>query len=394
MQMSLSIKKPITFFVTAILCSLFADVAHSKSILKDVRINQSDDETRLVIDLTEKVKYKLFTLNRPDRIVIDLYQTDLAKGLKTKIKKSGLVNEIRIARNNATRVRMVIETSEILFYQLSAIPKNKNPNHRLVIDLKKAFEGSKKLAASSVNRKKFIVAIDPGHGGKDPGAQGSQVIEKNLVLKISKKLKKLIDNEKTMSAFLIRDNDSFPCPGNRSNCRQQESLSERLNRAKKGGADLLISIHADAFSDSSVRGATLYALSDSRKIRRGSDYKVMYRPKTNNNIRLKSTSTNKSLSRISSGDLDTQDQSIEIGKHILKEMKKDVRIRKKTPREAEFAVLKSTSVASVLIETSYLSNKDDEKFLINPRNQDKIAEAIVRGLKSYSASTRKELGKR
>ncbi|HJN00683.1 MAG TPA: N-acetylmuramoyl-L-alanine amidase [Gammaproteobacteria bacterium] len=394
MQMSLSIKKPITFFVTAILCSLFADVAHSKSILKDVRINQSDDETRLVIDLTEKVKYKLFTLNRPDRIVIDLYQTDLAKGLKTKIKKSGLVNEIRIARNNATRVRMVIETSEILFYQLSAIPKNKNPNHRLVIDLKKAFEGSKKLAASSVNRKKFIVAIDPGHGGKDPGAQGSQVIEKNLVLKISKKLKKLIDNEKTMSAFLIRDNDSFPCPGNRSNCRQQESLSERLNRAKKGGADLLISIHADAFSDSSVRGATLYALSDSRKIRRGSDYKVMYRPKTNNNIRFKSTSTNKSLSRISSGDLDTQDQSIEIGKHILKEMKKDVRIRKKTPREAEFAVLKSTSVASVLIETSYLSNKDDEKFLINPRNQDKIAEAIVRGLKSYSASTRKELGKR
>ncbi|MDP6146460.1 MAG: N-acetylmuramoyl-L-alanine amidase [Gammaproteobacteria bacterium] len=392
--MSLSIKKPITFFVTAILCSLFADVAHSKSILKDVRINQSDDETRLVIDLTEKVKYKLFTLNRPDRIVIDLYQTDLAKGLKTKIKKSGLVNEIRIARNNATRVRMVIETSEILFYQLSAIPKNKNPNHRLVIDLKKAFEGSKKLAASSVNRKKFIVAIDPGHGGKDPGAQGSQVIEKNLVLKISKKLKKLIDNEKTMSAFLIRDNDSFPCPGNRSNCRQQESLSERLNRAKKGGADLLISIHADAFSDSSVRGATLYALSDSRKIRRGSDYKVMYRPKTNNNIRFKSTSTNKSLSRISSGDLDTQDQSIEIGKHILKEMKKDVRIRKKTPREAEFAVLKSTSVASVLIETSYLSNKDDEKFLINPRNQDKIAEAIVRGLKSYSASTRKELGKR
>ena len=394
MQMSLSIKKPITFFVTAILCSLFADVAHSKSILKDVRINQSDDETRLVIDLTEKVKYKLFTLNRPDRIVIDLYQTDLAKGLKTKIKKSGLVNEIRIAKNNATRVRMVIETSEILFYQLSAIPKNKNPNHRLVIDLKKAFEGSKKLAASSVNRKKFIVAIDPGHGGKDPGAQGSQVIEKNLVLKISKKLKKLIDNEKTMSAFLIRDNDSFPCPGNRSNCRQQESLSERLNRAKKGGADLLISIHADAFSDSSVRGATLYALSDSRKIRRGSDYKVMYRPKTNNNIRFKSTSTNKSLSRISSGDLDTQDQSIEIGKHILKEMKKDVRIRKKTPREAEFAVLKSTSVASVLIETSYLSNKDDEKFLINPRNQDKIAEAIVRGLKSYSASTRKELGKR
>ena len=386
--------KPTSILIIAIMIFSFANAAESKSVLKDVRISQSDNETRLVLDLTEKVKYKLFTLNRPDRIVIDIYETNLQKGLKTKIKKSGLINEIRIARNNSRRIRMVIETSEILFYQLSAIPKNPNPNHRLVIDLKRAFEGSKKLAASSVNRKKFVVAIDPGHGGKDPGAQGSQVIEKELVLKISKKLKKLIDQEKTMSAFLIRENDSFPCPGNRSNCRQQESLSERITRAKKGGADLLISIHADAFSDRSVRGATLYALSDSRKIRRGSDYKVMYRPKTKNNIKLKSSSSKKSLSRITGDDIDAQDQSIEIGKHILKEMRKDVRIRKKTPREAEFAVLKSTSIASVLIETSYLSNKDDEKFLINPRNQDKIVEAIVRGLKSYSASTRKELGKR
>ncbi len=386
--------KQTSILIIAIMIFSFANAAESKSVLKDVRISQSDNETRLVLDLTEKVKYKLFTLNRPDRIVIDLYETNLQKGLKTKIKKSGLINEIRIARNNSRRIRMVIETSEILFYQLSAIPKNPNPNHRLVIDLKRAFEGSQKLVASSVNRKKFVVAIDPGHGGKDPGAQGSQVIEKELVLKISKKLKKLIDQEKTMSAFLIRENDSFPCPGNRSNCRQQESLSERITRAKKGGADLLISIHADAFSDRSVRGATLYALSDSRKIRRGSDYKVMYRPKTKNNIKLKSSSSKKSLSRITGDDVDAQDQSIEIGKHILKEMRKDVRIRKKTPREAEFAVLKSTSIASVLIETSYLSNKDDEKFLINPRNQDKIVEAIVRGLKSYSASTRKELGKR
>ena len=94
----------------------FANAAESKSVLKDVRISQSDNETRLVLDLTEKVKYKLFTLNRPDRIVIDLYETDLQKGLKTTIKKSGLINEIRIARNNSRRIRMVIETSEILFY--------------------------------------------------------------------------------------------------------------------------------------------------------------------------------------------------------------------------------------------------------------------------------------
>ena len=95
----------------------FANAAESKSVLKDVRISQSDNETRLVLDLTEKVKYKLFTLNRPDRIVIDLYETNLQKGLKTKIKKSGLINKIRIARNKSRRIRMVIETSEIIFYE-------------------------------------------------------------------------------------------------------------------------------------------------------------------------------------------------------------------------------------------------------------------------------------
>ena len=370
------------------------DPAYSKSILKDIRINQASNETRLVLDLTEKVKYKLFTLNRPERIVIDLYETELNKGLRTNLKSSGLIKNIRVARNNSKRIRMVIETSEVLFYNLNAIPKDSNPNHRLVIDLKKAYEGSQKLVASSVNKKKMIIAIDPGHGGKDPGAQGSQVIEKDLTLKISKKLKRLIDKDKNMTSFLIRSDDSFPCPNNRNNCKQQESLSERISRAKKGKADLLISIHADAFTDKSVRGATLYALSDARKIRRGSNYKVMYRPKTNNNIRLRDSSLRKSISRVNGSDIDTQDQSIEVGKHILKELRKDVRVRKKTPREAEFAVLKSTSIASVLIETSYLSNKEDEKFLINPRNQDKIAEAIVRGLKSYSESSRKNLGKR
>ena len=126
------------------------DLAYSKSILKDIRINQASNETRLVLDLTEKVKYKLFTLNRPERIVIDLYETELNKGLRTNVKGSGLIKNIRVARNNSKRIRMVIETSEVLFYNLNAIPKDSNPNHRLVIDLKKAYEGSQKLVASSV----------------------------------------------------------------------------------------------------------------------------------------------------------------------------------------------------------------------------------------------------
>ena len=125
--------KPTSILIIAIMIFSFANAAESKSVLKDVRISQSDNETRLVLDLTEKVKYKLFTLNRPDRIVIDLYETNLQKGLKTKIKKSGLINEIRIARNNSRRIRMVIETSEILLSVERHSKESKSqspPSHR------------------------------------------------------------------------------------------------------------------------------------------------------------------------------------------------------------------------------------------------------------------------
>ena len=367
-----------------------ANTADAKALLENIRISNQSLETRMVLDLTESVNYKIFTLNRPNRIVIDLYKTDLSPDIKSA-RESGLIEKIRIAKNSRAKTRVVIETAEIVFYKVEKIAKGSNKNFRIVVDLKKGYEGSRKLVASSVNRKELIVAIDPGHGGKDPGARGSKVIEKDLVLKISKRLKKLIDAEKNMKAFLTRTDDSFPCPGGKKNCAQLESLNERISRAKKGKADLLISIHADAFTDPSVRGATLYALPDSRKVSKGSAYKIMYRPKTKTNIKLKSGISKRSIATLKTSQVDTHDQSIEIGSHILNAMKKDVRLRKLSPREAAFAVLKSTEIASVLIETSYLSNKNDEAFLVNPKNQDKISKAIVRGIKSYSSDAKQQL---
>ena len=201
--------------------------------------------------------------------------------------------------------------------------------------------------------------------------------EKDLVLKIAKRLKSLIDNEKDMRAILIRDDDSFPCPQKRSNCSQIESLNERVLRAKNAKAHLFISIHADSFKDSKVRGATLYALSDSRKIAKGSDYKMMYQPKSKKNIALKSGVSKRLINKIKADQVQAYDQSKVIGQAILSELKKDVRMRKKIP--------------SVLIETSYLSNPSDEKFLINPINQNKIAAGILRGIKLYNANSKKEI---
>jgi len=370
---------------------LLANTADAKALLENIRISKQTLETRLVFDLTESVNYKVFTLNRPNRLVIDLYNAEISSSLKSSYGSKGLIKQIRLAKNSRNKSRIVIETTEIIFYKVEKIPKGSNKNFRVVVDLKKGYEGSRKLLASAVNRNEFIVAIDPGHGGKDPGTKGSRVVEKDLVLKISKRLKKLIDSEKNMRAFLIRTDDSFPCPGGKKNCAQLESLNERISRAKKGKADFLISIHADAFTDPSIRGATLYALSDSRKVPKGSTYKIMYRPKTKTNIKLKSGISKRSISTLKTSQVDTYDQSIEIGRHILNAMNKDVRLRKLTPREAAFAVLKSTEIASVLLEASYLSNKNDEAFLVNPQNQDKIAKAIVRGIKSYSSEAKQQL---
>jgi len=385
------ISKYRTIFIIAFVL-LISNSVSAEALLKNIRVSTESLETRLVIDVSQAIKYKVFTLNRPNRVVVDLYQADISSKLKQD-KEKGLIKKIRIAKNNRNRSRLVIETTDIVLYKVEEISKGSNPNFRIIIDLKRSYDGSRKLTAASVNKANLVIAIDPGHGGKDPGAIGSKVIEKDLVLKIAKRLKQLIDSEKGMTAFLTRSDDSFPCPGKRKNCSQRESLNERISRAKEGNAHLMVSIHADAFSDPNIRGATLYALPDSKKIPKGSNYKVMYRPKSRVKVKLSKGFSNRSLSRLKPSQVDAYDQSIDVGNYILKEMRKDVRLRKLTSREASFVVLKSTQIASVLIETSYLSNKDDELFLINTKNQDKIAKAIVRGIKSYASNTKRELSK-
>ncbi|MBT5216469.1 MAG: AMIN domain-containing protein, partial [Gammaproteobacteria bacterium] len=165
----------------------------------------------MVLDLSETTKYKVFTLNRPNRVVVDLYRSAKSNKLKSTLGNNGLISKVRIANNTIAKLRVVIETEEIVFYKTSSIPSRSNSNFRIVIDLKKAYQGSKKLVSAALNKKKMIIAIDPGHGGKDEGARGKKVKEKDLVLKIAKRLKSLIDNEKSMRAILIRDDDSYPC---------------------------------------------------------------------------------------------------------------------------------------------------------------------------------------
>ena len=369
-------------FLCLALIAFASSASTAESILKNIRISASDTDTRLVLDLSKQTRYKIFTLNRPNRVVIDLYKASKITKLESKHKGKGLISNVRVAKNNPTKLRVVVETRDIVLYQGMTIPASSDQDFRLVIDLKNMYEGSKKIATSSINQSKMVIAIDPGHGGKDPGAAGKNIKEKHLVLKIAKRLVSLINAEKNMSAFLTRDSDYFPCPQNKKSCDQIESLNERLDKAKRAGAVLFISIHADAFRDPRVRGATVYALSDADKIPKDGEWSAMYHVKR----------YSKAVVQLSGGnanEVTAFDQSLVVGDAVIKELKKVTRMRKLSVRRAAFVVLKSNEIASILIETSYLSNPGDEKFLINPNNQQKIAEAILKGIKHYTAESRK-----
>ena len=368
-------------FLTLVVCTF--SKTNAESVLKNIRINAHDGDTRVVLDLSKQTKYKIFTLNRPNRVVIDLYKASKTSKLESTRNGKGLINKVRIAKNSPTKLRVVVENKDVVLYQAMTIPASSEEDFRLVLDVKSMFEGSKKIARTIFNQSEMIIAIDPGHGGKDPGTTGKNVLEKHLVLKIAKRVVNTINAEKSMSAFLTRDGDYFPCPQNKKSCDQRTSLNERLDKAKKAGAVLFISIHADSFRDSKVRGATVYALSDAAKVPKDGEWLAMHNIKRYSRAAVQ-------LSR-GTNEVKAYDQSLVVADAMIKELKKVTRMRKLSVRQAAFVVLKSNEMASILIETSYLSNPGDEKFLINPINQQKIAEAILKGVKNYAAESKKRV---
>ena len=365
----------------------------AQAVLKDMRINAEKDRTRLVLDLSNEVRYKIFTLNNPNRLVVDLFTIRKTNKIKSSTKGKGLIDTIRVAKNTPTKLRVVIETKQIVLYKVNMLKSSKKRDSRLVIDLKGMYEGSQKVAASAINNSKMIIAVDPGHGGKDPGTTGKNIKEKDLVLKISKRLANLINAEQDMTAILTRTDDSFPCPRNNRSCGQKISLNERLEIAKKAGAVLFISIHANSFRDRRIRGAEIYALPDSAKFNKDENWKVMHHNKQSKS-RINSTgvTSKKQIKNITASEVIAFDQSLQISDNIMQELRKVLRVRKSS-RQAAFIVLGSHDMASVLIETSYLTNPEDEKILINPINQQKIAEAILKGVKKYTRESRRQFAK-
>ena len=353
----------------------FCQVSLAQNILKDIRISSSNDDSRIVIDLHEKSSSNIFSLDSPNRLVIDLKNTKLKKGFKLPSYPRENIRNIRFSEGNASQLRLVIDLSSAFEYSYFNLPRGTLYDHRLVVDLKSNNTPIKNNSAqSSVAERKVVVVIDPGHGGKDPGAIGpNRIYESNVVLAISLRLAEYINRTTDMKAVLTRDDDTFIV------------LRDRMKMGRESKADLFLSIHADALDNPRVKGASVYTLS----LKGASDEAARVFAERENAY--------SSISEVAISNMDkdavslltdlSQNFSMKASKEaagiILNELSKVGSIRKKKVQEAGFAVLKSPDVPSVLIETTYISNPSEEARLNSRSYQDKLARAIFEGTRQY-----------
>ena len=353
----------------------FCQVSLAQNILKDIRISSSNDDSRIVIDLHEKSSSNIFSLDSPNRLVIDLKNTKLKKGFKLPSYPRENIRNIRFSEGNGSQLRLVIDLSSAFEYSYFNLPRGTLYDHRLVVDLKSNNTPIKNNSAqSSVAERKVVVVIDPGHGGKDPGAIGpNRIYESNVVLAISLRLAEYINRTTDMKAVLTRDDDTFIV------------LRDRMKMGRESKADLFLSIHADALDNPRVKGASVYTLS----LKGASDEAARVFAERENAY--------SSISEVAISNMDkdavslltdlSQNFSMKASKEaagiILNELSKVGSIRKKKVQEAGFAVLKSPDVPSVLIETTYISNPSEEARLNSRSYQDKLARAIFEGTRQY-----------
>ncbi len=363
----------------ALLTGVKPAFARSTRTLTGIRISQSaEDHTRVVFDLTGNFEHNLFTLADPPRVVVDLTDTRRSDAIDISTRQTSLMRGSRSASKNGGRLRVVIDLESKASPRSFALKPDGKSGHRLVVDLHATNLSPTPIKTSQEKRtqrkKQFVIALDPGHGGRDPGAIGKRgTREKDVALSVAKKMKTLINRESGYRAILTRDADRFV------------SLRNRVKKARAAEADIFISLHADSFHKSNVKGASVYALS----LRGASSEAARWIAKKENASDLiGGISLDDKDDLIASVLLDlsqtaTIQDSLELGSDVLSHIGKVSRLNNKKVQQAGFAVLKAPDMPSILIETAFLSNPSEEKKLRNPKHQHKLAKAVFSGIKNH-----------
>src|SRR5262245_40416575 len=377
--------------VALVLASL---VAPAEAQVLSTRIWPARDYTRLTIESKDKLEYTIFAVKDPDRLVLELEVNDLAPALaelQGKVNaEDPYIQGLRIARNRPGIIRLVLDLKAEVRPQIFALPPIAEYGHRLVLDIHplvavdplaeliretERSRPAQKPGAPGVARLATIV-IDAGHGGEDPGAIGRRGSrEKNITLTIAKRLKTLVDAEPNMRALLTRDGDYFL------------SLGARVEKARAVKADLFVSIHADAFVRSNVRGSSVFALSERRAT---SELARALANKQNEadligGVPLKGMDDHLKHTLRDLSQSATIDHSLRLGNSVLKRLGAVNDLHKPNVEQASFAVLTAYDVPSILVETAFISNPQEERRLNDNSYQDKLARAILEGIREYVA---------
>lgn len=400
MNKQIQFKKLLISLMTSglLLLSQLADAAR----LNEIRVWNAPDHTRIVLDLDQLPKFRNFRVANPSRYVVDLPGFTLGAVKTIGAEKSGpYLNGIRVGMPDTGKARLVLDLNQEVKVKTLLLAPVQNFKHRLVLDVypknpgavtkapakrsPKATQTAKATPPKSASgktmpakqpkttSKAFIVAIDAGHGGEDSGARGRRTREKDVVLQIAKRLQKKINAQKGMKAVLTRKGDYFI------------SLRDRTRNARKAGAKLFISIHADGFKNNSARGSSVYALS----LRGATSETARWLANKENaadlaggvNISTRDNDLARTLLDLSM--TGTQNESIVFGKSVFNELRKIGKTHSNSVEKAGFVVLKSPDIPSILVETAFITNPKEEKLLRSAAYQEKLANAILIGAKKY-----------
>ncbi|WP_035383470.1 N-acetylmuramoyl-L-alanine amidase [Ferriphaselus sp. R-1] len=424
-----------TLKLAALLCLLWLAPVQAATLISSARVWPAQDYTRLTLESKQPVSYNMFAIKDPERLVIDLEDVELNDVLKNLTGKLGsddpYIKSVRVGRFKPGVVRLVLDLKAEAKPQLFELKPVAEYGYRLVLDVypaqpvdpllalmqtrpeqaapapsatpapvptpggekRPAAEVAGKLATTlgssdtakpapaprnraELTERTLIIAIDAGHGGEDPGAHGSGgALEKNVTLAIARRLKKLVDEQDGMRGVLIRDGDYFI------------PLGGRTAKARAAHADLFVSIHADAFINPEAHGSSVFALSEHGATSAAARWLAKKENEADLiggvNIAVKDPYLARTLLDLSQ--TATINDSLKLAKHVLGELGDINALHRGHVEQAGFAVLKSPDIPSILVETAFISNPDEERRLTDDAYQDKLANAVLSGVKRYLA---------
>src|SRR5690625_3399467 len=414
---------------TLLVFPLLPRFAHASQIVA-VRTWPADEYTRVTLELESELKAEHFILENPHRLVVDLHDVTLNSTLK---QLNGLVQSndpyisgVRVGQNTPDIVRLVLDLKQPIAPQVFTLKPIGEYKYRFVIDLyplvaqdpilalQQQFDDDDTLAAvleelamnqapstsvpkvqgqkappapktpkvaqtppsvkSAPSQRPILIAIDPGHGGEDPGAIGpGGTREKDVVLQIGRRLQKLIDAQPNMRAYLTRDGDFFV------------PLHVRVQKARRVQADLFVSIHADAWIKPTARGSSVYALSQTGASSAAAKWLANKENEADLVGGINVKSHDKQVAQVLL-DLSTAAQindSLRVGSQVLRHIGQINRLHKQQVERANFAVLRAPDIPSILVETAFISNPNEERLLRDSNHQTKLAKAILTGIQGY-----------